>query len=593
MFYSDVLLAKTGPLATVWLAANMERKLSKKDFLASNLESTVEFMMNGSNAPMALRLSGHLLLGTVKVYSKQARYLLDDVNDVLIKLKVFLRRGNIDRTADLHNNADPASLQLEGEIYTQTDFLAPFPDLALTLDSGLDLGPQSVTINWGTQSIVTDTIDQGRSEKAQWYEDAVEGLDLGDGFDDTSLLDMEKGRDQIDRAWDDEETGEGSKLLDPVEGLDLGDSYDDDLPLDLGGDVDMTDLPGLGHDMGEELGEEIHGLAQRARDSESPLSDISATEERELEKTFAGKDLSLYEPQEEDIVRVAPKLKRRKVLEMDSTLELRNAQIKEQQSDRSRILKPASFLPRDPMLLALLSLQKSGGFVSNILGDGRSFGWAPELREILSVDMARRAGTLKRKRDSGVADMYSDEEHRLQVPEDDTTLPAITPFDDSVRDPSHIDEMLPADEDMPMMPDDAHTPMGDNTFDDTTYPLLHPADAGPISQGTRHAVHVLRDVFPEAAATNNSVRAKSSVLLQDLIPERRTTRRQATAMFFEVLVLATKDAVKVEQRGSEIGGPIRLRAKRGLWGEWAEQHARGTQSERVVEEVAVEGAEES
>jgi len=46
-------------------------------------------------------------------------------------------------------------------------------------------------------------------------------------------------------------------------------------------------------------------------------------------------------------------------------------------------------------------------------------------------------------------------------------------------------------------------------------------------------------------------------------------------MFFEVLVLATKDAVKIEQQEGLLGGPIRVRGKRGLWGDWAEREAGG------------------
>jgi len=46
-------------------------------------------------------------------------------------------------------------------------------------------------------------------------------------------------------------------------------------------------------------------------------------------------------------------------------------------------------------------------------------------------------------------------------------------------------------------------------------------------------------------------------------------------MFFEMLVLATKDAIKVEQPVNELGGPLRIRAKRGLWGQWAETGASG------------------
>jgi cohesin complex subunit SCC1 len=41
-------------------------------------------------------------------------------------------------------------------------------------------------------------------------------------------------------------------------------------------------------------------------------------------------------------------------------------------------------------------------------------------------------------------------------------------------------------------------------------------------------------------------------------------------MFFECLVLATKDAIKIEQGHKQISEPIRIRAKRGLYGAWAE-----------------------
>jgi len=232
-------------------------------------------------------------------------------------------------------------------------------------------------------------------------------------------------------------------------------------------------------------------------------------------------------------------------------------------------MKPASFLPRDPLLLALLNMQKNNGFVANILGDARTFGWAPELRDVLSVSIIRRSGELKRKRDSGVADMYLDDE--LQVPEDESALIGGTP---RREDSTNMD--LGGDmEELPSLhrDDEVQSPMAD--FDDTTIPLLHPADSGPISQGTQHAVHLLRDHFGGSADGSPSQRQKTSVLFQDLLPERSTSRSNATKMFFEVLVLATKDAIKVEQKTENIGGPIRMRAKRGLWGAWAEQSAGG------------------
>lgn len=88
MFYSETLLSKTGPLARVWLSANLERKLSKTHILQSDIESSVSAIVDQGQAPMALRLSGQLLLGVVRIYSRKARYLLDDCNEALLKIKM-------------------------------------------------------------------------------------------------------------------------------------------------------------------------------------------------------------------------------------------------------------------------------------------------------------------------------------------------------------------------------------------------------------------------------------------------------------------------------------------------------------------------
>lgn len=37
---------------------------------------------------MALRLSGQLLLGVTRIYSRKARYLLEDCNEALVKIKM-------------------------------------------------------------------------------------------------------------------------------------------------------------------------------------------------------------------------------------------------------------------------------------------------------------------------------------------------------------------------------------------------------------------------------------------------------------------------------------------------------------------------
>ena len=42
---------------------------------------------------MALRLSGQLLLGVARIYSRKAKYLMDDCSEALVKIKMAFRSG--------------------------------------------------------------------------------------------------------------------------------------------------------------------------------------------------------------------------------------------------------------------------------------------------------------------------------------------------------------------------------------------------------------------------------------------------------------------------------------------------------------------
>jgi cohesin complex subunit SCC1 len=90
MFFPEHLISKTGPLARVWLAANLEKKLSKNQVLQDKIIEDIGVILKPEVAggPMALRLSGQLLLGVVRIYSRKARYLLDDCSEALMKIKM-------------------------------------------------------------------------------------------------------------------------------------------------------------------------------------------------------------------------------------------------------------------------------------------------------------------------------------------------------------------------------------------------------------------------------------------------------------------------------------------------------------------------
>jgi cohesin complex subunit SCC1 len=60
----------------------------KDDLNPSKLIPLPGVIIDQEGEVMALRLSGQLLLGVVRIYSRKAKYLLDDCNEALLKIKL-------------------------------------------------------------------------------------------------------------------------------------------------------------------------------------------------------------------------------------------------------------------------------------------------------------------------------------------------------------------------------------------------------------------------------------------------------------------------------------------------------------------------
>ena len=54
----------------------------------------------GLQVKLALRTSGHLLLGVVRIYSRKTKYLLADCNEAFVKIKMAFRPGVVDLPDD-------------------------------------------------------------------------------------------------------------------------------------------------------------------------------------------------------------------------------------------------------------------------------------------------------------------------------------------------------------------------------------------------------------------------------------------------------------------------------------------------------------
>ena len=81
MLLTELILSKRGPLAKVWLSAHQERKLNKQQALGVNVEESVEAILEQEDGPVTLRMSGQLMLGVTRIYSRQVQYLLDDCKE--------------------------------------------------------------------------------------------------------------------------------------------------------------------------------------------------------------------------------------------------------------------------------------------------------------------------------------------------------------------------------------------------------------------------------------------------------------------------------------------------------------------------------
>ncbi|KAF2894481.1 hypothetical protein ILUMI_11681 [Ignelater luminosus] len=122
MFYAHFVLAKKGPLARIWLAAHWDKKLTKAHVFETNIEKSVDGILQ-PKVKMALRTSGHLLLGVVRIYSRKAKYLLADCNEAFVKIKMAFRPGMVDLPEE-HREAAVNAITLP-EVFHDFDTTMP------------------------------------------------------------------------------------------------------------------------------------------------------------------------------------------------------------------------------------------------------------------------------------------------------------------------------------------------------------------------------------------------------------------------------------------------------------------------------------
>lgn len=170
MFYAHFVLSKRGPLARIWLAAHWDKKLTKAHVFETNLEDSVESIIS-PQVKMALRTSGHLLLGVVRIYNRKAKYLLADCNEAFVKIKMAFRPGVVDLPEE-NREAQHNQIYLVDEF---PNFDAPLPDIA-----DIDMSRHM-------------SVNQSRIDEITMPDEVPTNLQLDEGFGGVGMMDVNDG----------------------------------------------------------------------------------------------------------------------------------------------------------------------------------------------------------------------------------------------------------------------------------------------------------------------------------------------------------------------------------------------------------------
>lgn len=240
MFYAHIVLAKKGPLARIWLAAHWDKKLTKAHVFETNIEQSVDGIMQ-PKVKLALRTSGHLLLGVVRIYSRKAKYLLADCNEAFVKIKMAFRPGMVD-LPEGHREAAVNAITLP-EVFHDFDTALPeLNDIDIEAQFSInqsradeitmreDYGSMSMSMHddgFGDMGFDADTPDLVRDGMDPNIDEQLFAEELGKDIDQTKETLPGSSRDIVDEINDPNLDGDGfgDEFGQPAVGLFEGDLF--------------------------------------------------------------------------------------------------------------------------------------------------------------------------------------------------------------------------------------------------------------------------------------------------------------------------------------------------------------------------------
>ncbi|XP_056404871.1 double-strand-break repair protein rad21-like protein 1 isoform X2 [Hyla sarda] len=333
MFYTCLLLGKRGILSKIWIAAHWEKKLTKAHIFECNLETAIQSIMK-PKVVIALRTSGHLLLGVVRIYHRKAKYLLADCNEALLNMKITFRPGALDLT---ENNQEAS--------YNAITLPEEFPDFDMQLP---DLNLIDVADHF--------TLNQSRVEEITIREELIRH----DSFDD---LDIFRHGSTSDIPF---EVSTNSVLPEQSSALLPGDSRDlfaDDFFGDEGAATDFFDdnqqfIESYALNTNKDLNQDV----MLPPEDQPPEAYVDETQDSPMEDVPVANTTTLVsdeeiafvlEPVDVSVIKKKKRTKKKRKLMVDSIKEIPSRRMQEQLQDTSDIVTTLDFAPQTHHLMEL------------------------------------------------------------------------------------------------------------------------------------------------------------------------------------------------------------------------------------------------
>uniref|UniRef100_A0A8C1CD54 RAD21 cohesin complex component a n=1 Tax=Cyprinus carpio carpio TaxID=630221 RepID=A0A8C1CD54_CYPCA len=554
MFYAHFVLSKRGPLAKIWLAAHWDKKLTKAHVFECNLESSVESIIS-PKVKMALRTSGHLLLGVVRIYHRKAKYLLADCNEAFIKIKMAFRPGVVDLPED-NREAAYNAITLPEEFH---DFDQPLPDL-----DDIDVA-QQFTLNQsrveeitmreevGNISLMADNDfgDFGMDDREMMREENAFEVDIIHGSSAATLLleaepgpahlpDKSTNLDYDDFGDKNLENTDGGILMDKILSNEDGGGIFDDPPA-------ITDSVMMPQDQDDDVDDFDAFSPAAGPDSpdSGPVEPLPNTTDQTEQTTLVPNEDEAFALEPIDITVKETKAKRKRKLIVDSLKELDSKTIRAQLSDYSDIVTTLDLAPPTKKLM----MWKETGGVEKLFSLPAQPLWNGRLLKMFTRCLTPLVpDELRKRRKGGEADSLEDflkelenpevprEEvlgHRSESvlsqqldmpqvdlpPEDSTDLSRLVPELDLLDDKNKEKDKDDSDE-------EGEEGQGDQDQEERRW-----------NKRTQQMLHGLQRVMAKTGA--------QSISLLELC--RNNNKKQAAAKFYSFLVLKKQQAIELTQ----------------------------------------------